>query len=181
MRTPTPQVEAWFDGALDSDARAGYGFVIARDDRVVFTASGYVGAGAGVDSMTAEYAGCVAVLRYLAAHGIERAVICGDCRSLVEAQADLAHVSPRHREAACQIAVLSARLPQVNLKWIPRSYNGQADQLASAALKNFVSMEKWGDLGNTRKQPKQRKKQKPAPRIRKRARRTLSRLIDLIS
>lgn len=181
MVEPAHKIEAWFDGAFDAEGRAGYGYIIAQDNHVVFTGSGYVGSGPGVDSMAAEYSACIAVMRYFLANKIERAKVRGDCRSVIDALANLPSVPLHHREMASQLAVLQGRLPGVKLKWIPRSYNGQADTLASAALRNFVSMEKWGDLNNTRKRPNPSKKQKPAPGIRRKARRVLARLIICLS
>jgi ribonuclease HI len=76
-------IVAHFDGACDPNpnGRASFGAVVRRDGRVIWRMAERVpDRGAGTSCNLAEYAGLIAVLRYLLESGLsgERIVIIGD-------------------------------------------------------------------------------------------------------
>jgi hypothetical protein len=155
--------------------------MIANNDHVVLTCGGYIGT--GFDSITAEYAGLDALLRYLIADGITRAVVHGDCAAVIAGVQGACRVMPQHEASTDLIVASLALLPFVKLKWIPRNLNSQAHILASAAQRNHATMRSWGDCnnGNSNGQPTIQPATKPmkrCARIRRKMRQFLASIID---
>lgn len=178
MQEHDPKIEAWFDGARNSETgQAAYGFLVARDGRIVFTCSAYIGNGAASDSQSAEYAGLVAVFRYLQDKGINRARVMGDSEVAIKSAQGVCRISPRYRDRVLELMSLTALMPGIELIWIRRTDNKRANDLAATALQNYMLAESPPDQA-------QKRPSKPAgraPRLRRQARRFLSRIIEQLS
>jgi ribonuclease HI len=133
-------IVAHFDGACDPNpnGRASYGAIIRRGRRTLWQAAEPVpDRGAGTSCNLAEYAGLVAVLRYLLDAGLseERIVIIGDSQLVIR------QMFGRWRiKRGCYVALaheaknLLWQFPRIEGRWVPRERNGTADALSKAAL-----------------------------------------------
>lgn len=131
-------IEAWFDGAVEPrnpGGHGGFGIVVKRDGVVIHSDAVYIGRWPALSNNVAEYAGCIAVLRYFIREGISRAVVYGDANLIVNQVTGRWKVKsgayvPYFHEAY----VLKAQLPEVAITWIPREQNAEADELSKAAV-----------------------------------------------
>jgi ribonuclease HI len=133
-------ITAHFDGGCwpNPNGRASYGAVIRRDGRTIWRASGAVpDRGAGTSNNLAEYAGLVAVLRYLLDTGLsgERILIIGDSQLVIRQMFGRWRIKRgRYAEVAHEAKNLLAQFPRIEGKWVPRQRNTTADALSKAAL-----------------------------------------------
>lgn len=131
-------IEAWFDGAVEPwnpGGHGGFGVVVKRDGLTIHTDAVYIGRWPSLSNNCAEYAGCIAVLRYFIREGITRAVVYGDADLIVKQVTGQWKVKsgayiPYFHEAYS----LKQRLPEVAITWIPREQNGEADELSKTAV-----------------------------------------------
>jgi ribonuclease HI len=128
-----------FDGACAyPGGRAAYGAVIRRGGRVIWRASESVpDRGAGTSCNLAEYAGLVAVLRYLLAAGLnrERIVVIGDSQLVIRQMFGRWRIkSGCYVELAREAKRLLMQFPHIEGRWVPRARNSTADALSKAAL-----------------------------------------------
>lgn len=113
-----------------------------RHGEVIYQASEYLGQGAHITNNVAEYAGVIAVLRFLLAESIQCATVYGDSRMVVQqlnGQIKAKHgvYLPQYREAL----ELKAKLPDVRLVWISRGQNTEADELSKEPLRPYLGGE----------------------------------------
>jgi hypothetical protein len=84
LTAPKPKgshfLHCWFDGAAwpNPGGHGAFGVLVKRHGEVIFSASEYLGHGAHITNNVAEYAGAIAVLRFLLAEGIQWATVYGD-------------------------------------------------------------------------------------------------------
>lgn len=131
-------IEAWFDGAVEPHnpgGHGGYGIVVKRDGILIHSEAVYVGRWPSLSNNCTEYAGCIAVLRYLIREGITRAVVYGDADLVVKQITGRWRVKsgayvPYFHEAYA----LKSQLPEVAIAWIPREQNAEADELSKQAV-----------------------------------------------
>lgn len=134
------RIECWFDGStepVNPGGHTSYGALVKCNGRVVFSESGYVGVGPEMTNNVGEYAGCIAVLKFLIREKVAEAIIYGDSKLVVKQltgkwKAKKGLYIPYYREAI----VLRRQLPKVALKWIPREQNTHADYLSRQAIKD---------------------------------------------
>lgn len=175
--TPDGRVQAWYDGSCSDDGHISFGFIVAQDHHVVFSGSGFHGV-TRRDPQVAELAGLIATLRWLAAHGITRAKVYGDCSGMIATVAGRTRrVLPRHRAHVDEARALLAQLPNVKLVWVARSFNANANALATRARENYATLERWGNATNDRRTRPTRKK---ATGLRRWIRRLLARICETI-
>ncbi len=136
-----PRVRAWFDGACRNNpgGHSSYGVVIKHDGQIIFSAAEYLGQGPHLTNNVAEYAGMIAVLRFLTEQKIQWATIYGDSQLVIKQlqgtrKAKRGKYLPYYHEARG----LLARLPQARLKWISRGENTEADRLAGEGLRRWI-------------------------------------------
>lgn len=131
-------IEAWFDGAVEPvnpGGHGGFGIVVKRDGGIIYSESMYLGRWPSLSNNCAEYAGCIAVLRYFLRAEIKRAVVYGDALMIVRQLNKQWKVKsgayvPYFQEAFA----LKAQLPEVAITWIPREQNVLADELSKQAV-----------------------------------------------
>jgi hypothetical protein len=72
-------VRAWFDSACwpNPGGHGGYGALVKQHDTAILSRSVYIGHGPHITNNVAEYAGCIAVLRFLLAEGLQSATVYG--------------------------------------------------------------------------------------------------------
>jgi ribonuclease HI len=127
-------IECFFDGAVipyNPGGHGGFGILIRNDQETIHTDAVYIGRWESLSNNVAEYAGCIAVMRFLLREGISEARIYGDADLVIkqlngEWKAKRGAYIPYYREAYA----LRARLPLVEMKWIPREMNYYADDLS---------------------------------------------------
>lgn len=132
------RIRCWFDGACGPESpggHAGYGAIVRRDGETLFAEAGYVGHGPTMTCNVAEYAGVIAVLRYLVSHNFLKATIYGDSDLVIKQlnrkwKAKRGLYLPYYRKAI----ELRLKLPDVELKWIKRDFNEEADALSKEAI-----------------------------------------------
>lgn len=131
-------IEAWFDGAVEPvnpGGHGGFGVVVKRDGAVVYSEATYLGRWPSLSNNCAEYAGCIAVLRYLIREGIGGGVVYGDAKLIINQLNGIWKVKsgaylPYFHEAHA----LKSQLPDLKLIWIPREQNAEADTFSKAAV-----------------------------------------------
>jgi ribonuclease HI len=144
--TPKPKgssiLRAWFDGSCwpNPGGHAGYGVVVQRHNQTIYSKAVYLGNGPHLTHEIAEYAGVVAVLRFLLQEQIPWATVYGDSQMVIKQLngtikarrgAYLSYYQEAHE--------LMARLPNVRLVWISRGQNTEADRLSKTAVAPFIS------------------------------------------
>lgn len=132
------RVTCHFDGACGPESpggHAGYGAIVRGDGKPLLYEAGYVGHGPAMTCNVAEYAGVVAVLKFLLANNLTRARIFGDSNLVIQQlnrkwKAKHGLYMPYYREAI----ILKDKLPNVELKWLKRDFNLEADALSKEAI-----------------------------------------------
>lgn len=131
-------IEAFFDGSvlpINPGGHGGFGIVVKRDGVLIHSDAVYIGRWPALSNNCAEYAGCIAVLRYFIHEGITRAVVYGDADLVVKQITGQWKVKsgayvPYFHEAYA----LKSQLPEVAIAWIPREQNAEADELSKQAV-----------------------------------------------
>lgn len=123
---------AWFDGsARPNPGRCGIGAVLEGPGGVRIDISRDAGYG---NSSEAEYLALIAVLDAAVAHGAHDVLVVGDSQVVIDDVNGPASASaPSLRDYRTRASALLARLPQAQLRWIPRHKNAQADALSQRA------------------------------------------------
>jgi len=123
---------AWFDGsARPNPGRCGIGAVLEGPGGVRIDISHDAGYG---NSSEAEYMALIAVLDAAVAHGAHDVLVVGDSQVVIDDVNGPASASaPSLRDYRTRASALLARLPQAQLRWIPRHKNAQADALSQRA------------------------------------------------
>ncbi len=131
-------VHGWFDGACgpeNPNGHAGYGALVKRNGVIIWEQAGYVGFGEGMTNNVAEYAGVIAIMKYLIQNKIAQSVIFGDSDLVIKQldgkwKAKRGAYLPYYKEAI----ELRRKLPRMQLRWIPRYQNTDADYLSKQAI-----------------------------------------------
>ena len=131
-------IECFFDGAVqpyNPGGHGGYGILIRKDCQTIYSEAVYIGRWRDLSNNVAEYAGMIAVFRYLLKQGITEARVCGDANIVIEQlngrwRAKSGAYLPYYHEAYA----LRVKLPSVKVEWIPREMNAGADELSKIAI-----------------------------------------------
>lgn len=137
----TARVEGWFDGAVEPVNPGGhgsYGALVKVNGKRVWEAAEYIGYGVLVSSNVAEYHGAIACMRQILSLELADAAITlrGDSMLVIKQLNGLWRVKgglyvPYYREAV----KLRAELAHMQLEWVPRNLNAEADELSKRALR----------------------------------------------
>ena len=128
----------FFDGAVEPynpGGHGGYGLFVERDGVPVYSGAAYMGQWPELSNNCAEYAGCIAALRYCLKHDISEATIYGDSNIVINQMAGLWGVKEGSYTPYAQEAwTLRHQLLGVSFIWIPREQNVTADALSKQAV-----------------------------------------------
>ncbi|GAA0434476.1 ribonuclease HI family protein [Massilia aurea] len=124
---------AWFDGsARPNPGRCGIGAVLEGPGGVRVAISHAAGYG---NSSEAEYLALIAVLDAAVTHGAHDVLVVGDSQVVIDDVNGPASASaPSLRDYRARACALLERLPQAQLRWIPRHKNFEADTLSQRAV-----------------------------------------------
>lgn len=128
---------AWFDGsARPNPGRCGIGAVLEGPGGVRVAISHDGGYG---NSSEAEYLALIAVLDAAVAHGAHDVLVVGDSQVVIDDVNGPASASaPSLRDYRTRACALLARLPQAQVRWIPRHKNSAADALSQRAVLSLL-------------------------------------------
>lgn len=137
-------IEAWFDGAVEPynpGGHGGFGMLVKRNGVVIHSEAIYIGRWPALSNNCAEYAGCIAALRFLIRENLKQATVYGDADMIVKQ----VNGKWRIREGAYipyfhEAYALKQQLPQVKIVWIPREQNAEADDLSKQAVTKRPTM-----------------------------------------
>lgn len=132
-------IECWFDGCtepVNPGGHSGWGAIVKDRENLLLSSCGYVGFGPEMSNNVAEYAGVIAILKFLIENKISEARIFGDSDLVVKQlmgqwKAKRGLYLPYFKEAW----KLKQQLPLVTLHWIPRERNDAADKLSKQGAK----------------------------------------------
>lgn len=144
-------VECWFDGCCapyNPNGHTGYGAIVKHGSKTLLAKSGYVGVGEGMTNNVGEYAGIIAVMKFLVERELRQGVIYGDSDMVVKQlnrqwKVRKGAYLPYYKEAR----ILRDQLPDIEIKWVPREENWQADYLASQSIPVPRTPENERELG----------------------------------
>lgn len=133
---PSERWCAWFDGsATPNPGRCAIGGILRAPNGRQWEVARVVGDG---NSSMAEYLGLIAVLELAVTHGAIAPMVFGDSKVVIDdvcAAIDSQAMSlAQFRETA---QALIRQIPDLNLQWIPRNRNAEADALAGAAFVTY--------------------------------------------
>ena len=134
--------ECWYDGScepVNPHGHTSFGALVKVDGVEVLAQSGYVGVGALMSNNVGEYAGIIAVMKFLLRESLTEGIIHGDSK-LVTKQMNGQWKAKRglYLPYYSQAILLRTQLPKVCIEWIPREKNGHADWLARLAIKGVL-------------------------------------------
>lgn len=133
---------------MNPGGHATYGVLIrSRDGRELLRESGYVGVGPLMSSNVAEYAGIIAIFRYLLKNRINQGKIRGDSKMVVfQLNGKMRVRSGLYYRYAKEAANLRKQLPDLVIQWIPREQNREADYLARQAMPKIAEKKRNAEL-----------------------------------
>ena len=131
-------IELWFDGIVEPTnpgGHGGFGMLVKEDGTLIHQEAHYVGQWPALSNNCTEHAGAIAALRYCLKHNITKATIYGDADMIVRQlngqwKAREGEYVPYYREGRA----LRLLLPNVQIKWIPREMNTEADELSRVSV-----------------------------------------------
>ena len=128
-----PEWLAWFDGAAaPNPGRLGLGALLVGPDGKRLEHSSLAGHGCNNE---AELLALCQVLEMAYQAGVRRLTVRGDSDFVVRHVQGLAHTAvPRLLDLLQRVATSLLRFDAVDLQWVPRHRNGDADQLSRQAL-----------------------------------------------
>lgn len=133
----TSKVKLFFDGS-HTDVSSGYGFVLERDSKTILESFGTIPR--HFTSNVAEYAGFIAGVKAASEllEANESLQICGDSQLILYQISGKYRVKAEHLKNYCELAkkrieALKHDGHRVELTWIRREFNKQADKLAAKA------------------------------------------------
>lgn len=134
LELPEPdRWQAWFDGACHPNpGQMGIGALLQSPLGAKTEISMMAGSG---DSSEAEYRALIAVLQAASAARVQKLIIYGDSRVVLDdVQSNALQGSGVLRLLRIHAQQLLATIPDLKLRWIPRARNTAADALSQAAI-----------------------------------------------
>ena len=134
-------IEVYFDGLCQPKNPGGiacYAFLVKRDGRTVHSDYGVAGEPFSKDSTNnvAEYTALAKVLEWLAASGLtsDKIVINSDSQLVVnQLEGNYKVKGKRIIPLYKQVLLLKAKFSDIEIKWVPREKNREADRLTNIA------------------------------------------------
>jgi len=137
-----PLLEGWFDGVCEPrnpGGHAAWGALLKDGRKVLWEASGYVGAGPLMSNNVAEYSGVIALLEAIADRPGSM-LIRGDSKLVIQQLRGTwkihggLYVPYCRRAKALFASQLQTRHGNILLQWIPRDENSECDRLSKGEL-----------------------------------------------
>ncbi len=146
MRIAIEMVTIYFDGLcqpVNPGGVATYGYAIYQDSKVLKRDYGVVGEGTGMTNNVAEYTALKKALEWMKSQGIkDKIIIKGDSQLVINQLKGKWKVkSQTSKRFVPQIKEL-LKDKEVELIWIPREENTEADSLCNIAYKEYSSSRK---------------------------------------
>jgi ribonuclease HI len=138
------RVTCHFDGGcepINPGGQATYGAIVRDENGTkLFEESGYVGQGRQMSNNVAEYEGIIAVMKFLIANDLREGIIYGDSLLVVK-QLNRKWKAKRglYLKHYKHAARLRQQLPKIQIIWIPRIQNTEADYLARQAVRETLT------------------------------------------
>lgn len=141
------KITVYFDGLCEPVNPGGiatYGFVIYRDNSLIHSEGGFIGAGYlgnDVTNNVAEYTALIKALEWLLENGYsdEELVIRGDSQLTIrQLKGEYSVHSPRIAPLYHRAMTLINQFRDVQFEWVPRSGNKEADSLSRQAYLAFI-------------------------------------------
>ncbi len=133
-------ITIYFDGLCypkNPGGVAAYGYLVYRDGEPIWRGFGTVGEGRGMTNNVAEYEGLRAAAQWLVDEGIkEKILIKGDSQLVIKQMKGEYRVnSATSKKYVPEIKRLLEGM-DVNLSWVPREENEEADELSRVAYES---------------------------------------------
>lgn len=127
-----------FDGGCGPKNPGGYGtygVIVRQNGKILFKDSQCIGDGPHVSNNVAEYAGIIAIFQFLLKESISHGVIYGDSKLVVKQLNGKWRIrGGLYYDYAKEAVNLKRQLPYIQIRWIPREKNREADYLARQAF-----------------------------------------------
>ena len=132
----------YFDGLCypkNPGGVAAYGYLVYRDEELLWKGFGGVGQGRGMTNNVAEYEGLKAAAQWLADEGIEdKIVIKGDSELVIKQMKGQYKVSSATSKKYVPEIKKLLEGKDVSLAWVPREENEEADRLSRMGYESYL-------------------------------------------
>jgi len=135
-------ITIYFDGLCypkNPGGVAAYGYLVYRDEELLWKGFGGVGQGRGMTNNVAEYEGLKAAAQWLADEGIEdKIVIKGDSELVIKQMKGQYKVSSATSKKYVPEIKKLLEGKDVSLAWVPREENEEADRLSRMGYESYL-------------------------------------------
>jgi ribonuclease HI len=135
-------ITIYFDGLCypkNPGGVAAYGYLVYRDEELLWKGFGGVGQGRGMTNNVAEYEGLKAAAQWLADEGIEdKIVIKGDSELVIKQMKGQYKVSSATSKRYVPEIKKLLEGKDVSLAWVPREENEEADRLSRMGYESYL-------------------------------------------
>ena len=134
-------MKLWFDGSITENpgGQMGYGFIAETADSYMAFSNkvGYWEHKGPKTNNVAEYFGLIYALDYAHLEDCKEIEVYGDSKLVIEQSNGNWKVKEPHLKILCKdVRDRMEMFEKVELKWIPRFANGEADKMAKKAINN---------------------------------------------
>jgi len=135
-------ITIYFDGLCypkNPGGVAAYGYLVYRDEKLLWKGFGGVGQGRGMTNNVAEYEGLKAAALWLVDEGIEdKIVIKGDSELVIKQMKGQYKVSSATSKKYVPEIKKLLEGKDVSLAWVPREENEEADRLSRMGYESYL-------------------------------------------
>ncbi len=135
-------ITIYFDGLCypkNPGGVAAYGYLVYRDEELLWKGFGGVGQGRGMTNNVAEYEGLKAAAQWLVDEGIEdKIVIKGDSELVIKQMKGQYKVSSATSKKYVPEIKKLLEGKDVSLAWVPREENEEADRLSRMGYESYL-------------------------------------------
>ncbi|MDD4162248.1 MAG: ribonuclease HI [Methanothrix sp.] len=139
-------ITVYFDGLCyprNPGGVAAYGYLVYRDDKMIWRGFGGVGEGRGMTNNVGEYEGLMAAAQWLVDEGIEdKIVIKGDSELVIKQMKGQYRVSSATSRKYVPMIKKLLDGRDVSFSWVPREENVEADGLSRMGYESYLRHKK---------------------------------------
>lgn len=140
-------IRVFFDGLCEPRNPGGwaiYGFVVFKDDEKIHEEYGLAGKPGTPEATNniAEYSGILKALEWLEKNGHtgSEVEICGDSQLVVkQLSGEFRIKNPGLKPLFARVVQLKQKFPKINVKWVPREENKEANRLTKLGYNVYSS------------------------------------------